>query len=587
MPAVQWRAAAVVGLLASCNRDPEIVQRPVVVYSPKSCPVPADAFSVMYAGGDFDNPQLSSQKLSDIGREMPALPATTRSLVVDVSGGEIASRGVATVAGEGPTNVLVWRASQACDLTENVGPRTDMAFGVFGPHFMIVGGKATNTPATYVGDLSTGAIQQLPFGLKTSRIRPTVTPFGDGALVAGGESASAPLDSAEVYSARLGDFEPASIGLAQERMKHGAVQLGTGETLLVGGRDRNGLLGTMEVIDPVSRRTRTARVANLAVPRESPTVLRLANGEILVAGGFDANGKAIPTLEWFSRDVSVATKRAVDLVTGKERAFVPLEGGGALAVIRPDTPTPDFKTVWIISADGTLEPATALDPLTLDRVRLFRGGDGAPILWTGNRWLKWSPWTGEFVLLDVAPSEGPMLDAIDNGDSGLALWMKERGADDFAVAGFRFNARTPFDSVQNPLIERGPLQLVPDRLVSGTIRFDARGIVLDPGASAFVSNVTFADFVLDVEVTATAPIVVVRDDRGAELEVGGASCGFGQSATRSLHVVRKGARVDVSADGGAARTCPTPLADGVRVSLGMRGAQGSVASAARNLRITR
>jgi hypothetical protein len=81
--------------------------------------------------------------------------------------------------------------------------------------------------------------------------------------------------------------------------------------------------------------------------------------------------------------------------------------------------------------------------------------------------------------------------------------------------------------------------------------------------------------------------VVVRDDRGAELEVGGASCGFGQSAMRSLHVVRKGARIDVTADGGAARTCPKPLADGVRVSLGVRGAQGSVASAARNLRIAR
>lgn len=584
------RAAALIGLLVCCNRDPEIVQRPIIVNSPKSCPVTNAAFAAMYAGGDFDNPPLSSQRLKDIGREMPAFPANTRSLVVDISEGDISARGVGRVAETGPTNVLVWRASQVCDLTQNVEPRTDMAFAVFGQHFMVVGGSATTNPSTYVGDLTTGAIEKLPFGIKTPRVRPTVTPFGDGALVAGGASA-------EVYSSALRDFEPASIDLAQERTRHGAVQLGTGETLLVGGRDRNGtLLSSMEIIDPAEHRTRTSRVASLTVPRESPAVLRLANGEILVAGGFDANGDAIPTLEWFSRDVSAATKRPVDLVTGKERAFVPLEAGGALAIIRPDTPTADFKTVWVISADGTLEPATEIDPMTLDRVRLFRGSDGAPIVWTGNRWLKWRPWTGDFALLDVAPPGGPLLDAVDNGDTGLALWLQSRGSNDeeLAVVGFRFSARTPFDSVQNPLVNPNsvsPLQLAPDRLVSltaatSTIRFDARGIVLEAGASAFVTNVTFADFVLDLDVTASAPIVVVRDEHGAELEVGGASCGFGQSATRSLHVARKGNRVDVSADGAAARTCPTPLADGVRVSIGLRGAQ-STGSAARNLRIVR
>lgn len=599
---MNWRYPALIGLLVSCNRDPEVIQRPIVVYSPASCPVrddpasPRGPYSVVYAGGDFDNPVQASLYLRDVGQEMPAIPEKARSLIIDVSAGDFSWRGVGDVPASGPANVLVWRGEEACPLTGNVQARTDMAFAVFGHRFMVVGGRSPSatSPYTFVGDLTTGAVTKLPFGLKRSRIRPTVTTFGDGALVAaGGSDSGAPLNTAEVYSPALGDFEPAAIELSQERMLHGAVQLGTGETLLVGGKDRNGgLLRTMEIVDPVTRRARTAGVASLAVARHSPTVLRLANGEVLVAGGFDESGAAIPTLEWFARDGSQATKRAVDLVTGQERAFVPLEAGGALAIIRPDTASADFKTVWIISADGTLEPGTAIDPMTLDRVRLFRGSDGAPIVWTGNRWLKWAPWAGAFNLLDKAPVVGPELDAIDSGDPGLALWVTKRADDDYAVTGFRFAAHTAFDAVKSPLLSAGPLQLAPDRLVNltgpaSTIRFDERGIVLDPGASAFVTSVTFADFALDLDVTASAPVIVVRDERGAELEVGGASCGFGQSATRSLHISRNGARVDVSADGAAPRTCPTPLAEGARVSLGVRGAQGVTASAARNLRIAR
>lgn len=592
----------VTALLVSCNRDPEIVQRPVVVYSPASCPVGSDAFSAIYGGGDFDVPLSSTQYLGEVGREMSALPASTRSLLVDVSAGPLSWRGVNEVATDGPTNVLVWRGDQACPLTQRFAARTDMAFSVFGRRFMIVGGSAAGAvPHTYVGDLGTGKIVELPIGLTVPRVRPTVTAFGEGALVAGGsDDSKLPLDSAEVYSPASGEFESARIPLSQKRMLHGAVELGTGETLLVGGSDGAAPLRTMEVIDPVLRRTRTAGVAALAVARTSPTVLRLANGEILVAGGFDANGDAVPTLEWFSRDAAQATKRPVELVTGKERAFVPLDAGGALAIIRPDPPAADFKTVWIISADGTLAPATEIDPQALTTVRLFRGSDGAPIVWTGHRWMRWTPWSGEFRTIDGAPNEGPVLDAIGSGDAGLALWVEERAAEggSFAVTGFRFAARTPFDSVQNPLISAASFaspaiaQLAPDRLVGegeSAIRVEAngRGLVLDPGASAFVTDVTFADFTLDVEVTASAPVVVVRDDRGAELEVGGASCAFAQSAMHSLAVVRKGRHVTVSADGAPARECPTLLTDGVRVSLGLRGAQSVNVSAARNLVIHR
>ncbi len=59
------------------------------------------------------------------------------------------------------------------------------------------------------------------------------------------------------------------------------------------------VLASLEAIDPVAQRARTGGLALLAVPRADPVVLRLASGEILVAGGVDATGLPVSTLEWF------------------------------------------------------------------------------------------------------------------------------------------------------------------------------------------------------------------------------------------------------------------------------------------------
>lgn len=604
----------VAALAVSCKKDPEILQRSLVVYSLRQCPVAQnDAYAVVYGGGDFEattaHPPTSSQFLRNIGATMSSLPVDTRSLVVDVSENDLEWRGQTEVStsGSGDVNVLVWRTTESCWMTRDVERRKDMTFGVFGRHFMVAGGESAEgslVPHSFVGDLSTGDIVQLPFGLGTRRVRPSVTAFATpaqvggpvSALVAGGADpdSNAPIGTAEIYDPKLGaeadvgDFDPAPIALSEPRADHGAVVLSTGETLLVGGRGGAGLLNSMEIIDPITRRQRTTGVSLLHVARLNPSVLRLANGEILVAGGTDASGNAIPTLEWFAPDASVATKRPVDLVTGKERAFVPLEGGGALAVIEPQTVTPDFKTVWVISADGTLEPGLPIDPQTLTTVKLFSGAEGAPLVWTGQQWLRWTPWFGAFQAFD-APADGPALTTA-NGDSGLALWLQDRTTA-LSVTGFRFASKTRFDTIPSPLLVTGTDFFAPDRLVgvaSSPIQFDPnKGLVLGAGASAFLTDVTLADFALDLDVTESPPVVVLRDEQGKELEVGGATCAFGQGAQKSLSIVRKGTSVTVSSDGAAARDCPTPLALDARVAIGLRGAQGATESAGKNLRIVR
>ena len=615
-------AIATLALASSCSSDPDIVERAVVIYSPRACPVSqSEAYSVIYAGGDFEpsieRPPTAGVFLRDVGRAMAELPKETRSLVVDISQGDVDWRGVADVSGSGPINVLVWPGGESCRLTRDVERRTDMALGVFGRHFIVAGGRArdgSQVPHTYVGDLSTGAIERLQFGLNTRRANPSVTSFRAptdteglaSALVAGGhdpdsgigEEPIRAIATAEIYVPKpgapsdVGDFDRQRIELSEPRTRHGAVVLSTGETLLVGGRGPAGPLRTMEIVAPVTRRARTAGVALLAGARENPTVLRLASGEILVAGGLDARKSQVPTLEWFAPDASRATKRPVDLVTGQERSFAALEAGGALAVIRPEIgASPEFKTVWVITADGTLEPGLPLDASTLETVRLFAGAEGAPALWTGRRWMRWSPWFGGFETIPDAPERGPAMDAIASGDPGLALWLDDRNEAGMNVTGFRFATRTRFGAVPKPLLVSGTEQLAPDRLAGtagSSIFFDpARGLVLGTGASAFLTDVTFADFELQLDVTAAAPTIVLRPDRGPELEVGGVACAFAQAATRSRDVRRRGRRVIVRVDDGPERPCPTELEANVRVSLGLRGTQGVGVSAGRNLRVTR
>jgi hypothetical protein len=612
-------------VVPSCKPSPRIDERQLIVYSPLSCPVAqSQAFSVIYGNGDFDNSAgtVSSLYLRDVGSTLTELPENTRSVIVDVSqaANDTDWRGTAEVPATGPVHVLVWDQAGTCTLTRDVKSRSDVTFGVFGRHLMVAGGLLPDaTPLTYVGDLSTGIVADLTFGLGTRRSHATITAFRETAdqdpspaLVAGGEDpamgpndTSTPLATAELYlpmpgaDGDIGDFVSTKIDLSEPRTKHSAIVLATGETLLVGGIGQSGLpLETMELIDPKTRRFRTSNVAQLDFARSDPTVLRLASGEIFVGGGFDRSNEPVPMLEWFSADASTHSRRSTSLVTGLERSFVPLEAGGVLAVIRPDTGTTDFKTVWVISADGTPEEGEPVDPATLDSVRLFIGTDGAPVLWTGQRWLRWQPWFGTFQPIADAPARGPRSTAIASGDSGLALWLDDRSEMDETVQldsnqlyirGYRFATRSRFGTVRNPLLVDDTTGLAPDRLsgtAGGSIVFmPGRGLSLGPGASAFVTDVTYADVNIDLD--GETPSVVLRQESGREIEIGGAACPFAPASRSTIHVERVGTRVTVNADTGDAHDCPTQLDPGARISIGVRGASGTDASLAHNLRITR
>ena len=603
--------------VTGCQRSIVVIDRPVRLNTLAACPVSSDrGYGVLYAYGDFEasteTPHVESLFLRESLTELEGLPSATRAIVADVSqpGAGSGFLGAGRVPEAGPVDVLLLPRGMACPISTPLERRTSAAIAAIDPTHVLVAGGTTalgQVPRTYMADLATGLLTALPFGLGARRVAPTITAFeatrvglASGALVAGGADPDslAPLRTVEVYAPNVdgsvGDFVREKIELNDARADHGAVVLSSGPsaggTLLVGGRGPTGLLRSMEVIDP-ARRAFPGGFASLEVPRLRPTVLRLASGEILVAGGEDEAGKPLPTLEWFSADATRSTKRRRDLVASKRRAFVALATGGALAVIAPDTPDATFKSVWVISADGALEPGIPVQDLEF--VRLFPASDGAPLLFTGRRWLRWQPWFGAFQQLLDAPEPVPGAGGPANGslaapDPGLALWLEDRTDGSFLRA-FRHGVRGPFAPVPRPLLVKDETFLAPDRLPSrDAYRFELeRGLLLGPGASAFLPDVTFAKVRIELRVTAATPLVVLRDEAGAELEVGGPFCALAGTAKESLVVTRDGPRVSYAADGGETRDCPRGVDAIARISVGLRGSSGVDSSGARNLFVRR
>ncbi len=605
-------SALAAGVCGACNRDAVVTTRTVTLHTPKACAVSSDAFAQYFELGDFEAAEpTTGYAVGDVGSTLPEIDPAARALVVEATesntGSDATWSGVAPVASSGNVDVLLLPSLSACALTGQPGVRPGAAMAAIGGDLaLVVGGGVPGNAmatATYVANLSTGVLARLTApDLGALRDRTTVTPFGDGALVAGGADleTGAPESTAETFSATGGFDSQHPIILSEERADHGAAVLVGGQTLLVGGvgADRTTPLASMDRVDPATKTAQEQGLAVLAVARRSPQVLRLASGEVLVAGGLDASGSPVPTIEWFSADASHATRAARDLVTGAARTVAPLGGGGALAVIAPPAGAdPSFLDVWVIDADGAFEAATPLPDVAAPV--LFPGAGGAPVLWTGvasdgssaGRWLRWQPWDGTFGPLGVLDATPANVGAVTaSGDPGLAMWLD--GAS-FALTLLRFDTRGPYASLGGPLLSTTSADMAPDRLAAaGVASFDAAtGLTLGPGASAFVTDRTYADVTVAVGAPTGEPaMLVLRDDLGVELEVGGVTCPQALAKTgkaSSLLVTRSGTTVAWSLSTGATGICPTALRSGSRVSIGVRAPGDVTRSIARDLVVTR
>jgi hypothetical protein len=583
-------------MAAGCRAAPPPEERRVVVHRVAGCDVAQDGTLTLRALGDFTDERAANVEAKAASDDV-ALPFTLQG--VEASIVEPAFRGVGYANAPDDVHLSLWSSDRSCTPIDDVVPASSggPAMSAFADgNAVIVAGLAPDqrpqdSAFALVWDTRKG-VRIGPSDLNAHRLAfASVTPFGAGALVAGGADPKylpiQPVRSALVF--RDGAFQEPPVVLGDDyRARHGAVVLADGETLLVGGEDERGAaLSSLVAVAPTDAppygQSRASGLGSLAAGRKFPVVLRLANGRVLVAGGTDDAGQPVPTLEWFAPDGAPCPEcpPTLSLFARPERAYVALAAGGALAVgAGPDANNPSRTVgdVWWITDDGALEelPALTADQVGAGKLRLVPGSNGAPWLWNGAGWFRFDPWQKKFIKPNVTPSDGPDVDlpavAID---PGLFVWLErdtdaDSGSRVTRVRGFRHDVRGPLARDTPFLFAADHEHVVPDRPPGTDVIIDNDGLHLANGGSIVIADSTYADAVITGKTRSTAlPGVKL----GADYVVGSADCVWPSVAAsdagdeRSFEIHRTGTQLEVRVTGSAnVQTCAGPAG---RISVGL------------------
>jgi hypothetical protein len=573
--------------LCACAGEPAPIERRISAHSLFGCKVSNTANLVVTPLGDFGGAPATS--VAD------ATGLTPIDLRQDFLGIELKISeewsGIGYSDPPADVDVALWPADDACSATDAILPASHggMAVGTFGngKGLLVAGlepaGDKNDSFSALALDLTTGKTLPGVSKMVEGRAFATATPFGDGVLVAGGVDPSdvtdpnelRPVTTAFVFDGQ--SFEPLRIDLGNRaRARHGATTLASGETLLVGGTIEGVVLPTMVAVDPATRNTRVFGLGALAQARKDPTVLRLANDQILVGGGSDENDNPVATLEWFSPDgSSCASPTCPDanssLPPRPDLALVALAAGGALAA--GALPSADVFDVWWITPEGTAE---ALEPLARPRrdgkARLVSASDGAPWAWNGAAWLRFDPWQARFLPASNAPLDGPDDDMPSplTVDPGLFAWLARDAAGKTSVRGFRHDVRGRLSREAAPLLFADTNHVAPDRPPRpDVVSFDELGLHLTKPFTAeaprvVVTDTLYGDFDLSAE---WDPSGVLPEIEIGSLAVGSAFCVWPAAATgTSFSITRRGTTLGIEV-GSASTSCKGP---GGRVGIGLR-----------------
>lgn len=192
-------------------------------------------------------------------------------------------------------------------------------------------------------------------------------------LLAGGTRMTDPstqifLDSAELYDPKTGQFTPVANAMTNTRIGHVAALLKSGKVLVAAGAsNKTGTsLGTADLYDPATNSF--TRTGDMLDTRWSPAAAPLADGRVLVTGGYRGNGG-------IGKNLTLKTSEIYDPATGTftsgptmssarlRHLMLPLSNGDIMIAggsLVPYGSGPTLATEWYRAASNSFETGPRL-----------------------------------------------------------------------------------------------------------------------------------------------------------------------------------------------------------------------------------
>ncbi len=313
-----------------------------------ACGAPADARTLLVTAlGAFPPTEATARSrpvAQGIEFEIGSFPAETRVLAVQVIGTGGAVRTVGHTAPfdlaslEDGAEVPVFMAPQRgfCPTGPPLTPRIAPLVARVDQAVFVAGGRNEAGQPVYGMERynhATGRFDALAVDLYADDalglIGATMTAVGGGRVLIAGGSRTA----YQVFDSASGTVSAARF-LSEARAHHAAVWLGDDRVLLVGGCarlepdgacDPTSVLATTTIIDLAAERVSDG--PPLARPRAGASVVREADGRVLVVGGVDDTG----TPATMAERIDPARERSGEEIPGVAGIAAPLAAGGSFA----------------------------------------------------------------------------------------------------------------------------------------------------------------------------------------------------------------------------------------------------------------
>jgi hypothetical protein len=174
---------------------------------------------------------------------------------------------------------------------------------------------------------------------------------------------------------------------------------------------------------------------------------------------------------------------------------------------------------------------------------------------SGTSLRRFDPWLGRFLVPEGDSPRVPVGAQFVSVDAGLFVWLETGGASGLLRA-FRHGTRNPFSAAVAPLLLSGTVGTSPDRAPGPAIRLDPSplggAILAEAGASLVVTDTTYADVFVTVDVVGDALPIVRLGEQG----FGSGECPWPASGS-TARLERTGHSVTLRV-GEATRVCAGP-----------------------------